>query len=60
MGQWKKNAHGDHIDPSAQKKKIQKIGMVTDKITSRGPTTPKTFNISKSVTFLIGFPNRSS
>ena len=42
IGQWKQNVHGDCIAPSSQKKKVQKIGMVTENRTSRGPTTPKT------------------
>ena len=54
-------AHGECIIvPSVQKKKVQKTGIVTEKRTSRGPTTPKTLNTPKPMTFLIDFPNRAN
>ena len=51
---------GLHCPICTKKKMVQMTGMMTDRRTSRGPITPKTLNIPKPMTFLIGFPNRSN
>ena len=48
----------DNTPPFAKRKKVQRTVTVTDRKSSRGTITPKTFNTPKPMTFLIGFLSR--